>query len=347
VGIGTATPQSNLDIVDISGSGNAYATISNNGNSVLSLNSGVLFDAGGAGSIFTPEAFPLIFGTHNIERVRIDVSGNVGIGGVPTKTLDVNGTFKVSGTVTLNAQTYTFPSTAGTSGYVLTTDGAGTLSWTAASSGSINAASLYGTIPGAVLGNSNLYIGTTAVALNRASSPQTLTGINIDGNAASATTAGIATVANSLTVTNNYQVQSLGVGTAASGTAGEIRATNNITAYYSSDSKFKENIQSISNALSIVGSIGGKTFDWTDEYIAEHGGEDGYFVTKHDFGVVAQDVKAVFPLAVRTREDGTLAVDYAKLSVLALAAILEQNDIINNQEARLSKLEKLFNNQDI
>lgn len=35
------------------------------------------------------------------------------------------------------------------------------------------------------------------------------------------------------------------------------------------------------------------------------------------------DVQAVFPQAVRTREDGTLAVDYEKLVALAFAAIVE------------------------
>jgi hypothetical protein len=72
-----------------------------------------------------------------------------------------------------------------------------------------------------------------------------------------------------------------------------------------------------------VESINGKMFDWTDEYIQEHGGEDGYFVQKRDFGVIAQDVQAVLPEAVRTREDGSLAVDYSKLSALAFAAIVE------------------------
>lgn len=141
--------------------------------------------------------------------------------------------------------------------------------------------------------------------------------------AASATTATTATTANALNTSNNYQVNSLGVGTAGSGTAGEIRATNNVTAYYSSDKRLKENIQPINNALGIVSAVGGKTFDWTDAYIAEHGGEDGYFVQKSDFGVIAQDLQAVFPLAVRTREDGTLAVDYEKLVAVAFAAIAE------------------------
>jgi hypothetical protein len=127
----------------------------------------------------------------------------------------------------------------------------------------------------------------------------------------------------------NSQFNSVGVGTAGSTTAGEIRATNNITAYYSSDRQFKENVQDIQNATKIVAAIGGKTFDWTDAYLEAHGGEDGYFYQKSDFGVIAQDVQAVFPQAVRTREDGTLAVDYAKLVALSFAAIAELNEKVN------------------
>jgi hypothetical protein len=47
------------------------------------------------------------------------------------------------------------------------------------------------------------------------------------------------------------------------------------------------------------------------------------FVRKADFGVIAQDVEQVFPLGVRTRPDGFLAVDYAKLAALAFQAIAE------------------------
>jgi hypothetical protein len=115
----------------------------------------------------------------------------------------------------------------------------------------------------------------------------------------------------------------LSVGTTADPGAGAIYATGNMTAYYSSDKKFKENVRDIPYALNIVNAIGGKLFDWTDEYIAEHGGADGYFVQKSDFGVIAQDVQAVFPVAVRTREDGSLAVDYEKLGALAFAALVE------------------------
>ena len=126
----------------------------------------------------------------------------------------------------------------------------------------------------------------------------------------------------------NSQFNSVGVGTAASTTAGEIRATNNVTAFYTSDIKFKENVKAIPNALDKVNAIGGKLFDWTDSYIQERGGEDGYFVKKSDFGVIAQDVQAVFPEAVRVKPDQTLAVDYEKLSALSFAAIKELSEKI-------------------
>jgi hypothetical protein len=159
-------------------------------------------------------------------------------------------------------------------------------------------------------------------------------------SATSATTATTATTANALNTANNYQVNSLGVGTAGSGTAGQIRATNSVVAFYSSDIKFKENIQNIPNAAITAAAIGGKLVDWKDDYIQAEGGEDGYFVQKADFGVIAQDVQKHFPRAVRTRPDGSLAVDYEKLSALALAAIAEQEDRIAKLEALVATLIK-------
>jgi hypothetical protein len=147
-------------------------------------------------------------------------------------------------------------------------------------------------------------------------------GISITGNAATATTASTAnsattaSTANALNTGNSYTMAGLTVN-------GSISATGNVTAYATSDIKFKENVQPIEGASDIASAIGGKTFDWTDAYIAENGGEDGYFIRKKDFGVIAQDVEAAFPLAVRTRENGTLAVDYEKLVAVAFAAIAE------------------------
>lgn len=114
-----------------------------------------------------------------------------------------------------------------------------------------------------------------------------------------------------------------------------LNCYGNVTAYYSSDIKFKTNVRDIPNAIETVESIGGKLFDWTDEYLEEHGGEDPYFMRKEDFGVVAQDVLKVFPVAVRTRPDGSLAVDYEKLSALAFAAVAELSTRVKSLEARI------------
>jgi hypothetical protein len=107
------------------------------------------------------------------------------------------------------------------------------------------------------------------------------------------------------------------------GVGKDVRVGGEVAVYPSSDRTLKENIRSIPDALNKVNSIGGKLFDWTQEYLDKKGGEDGYFVQKSDFGVIAQDVQAVFPVATRTKPDGTLAVDYEKLIALAFAAIQE------------------------
>ena len=104
---------------------------------------------------------------------------------------------------------------------------------------------------------------------------------------------------------------------------GSIAATGDIAGFQSSDRKFKENIRTIPDSLAKAIAIGGKLFDWTDEFIASKGGEDGYLVRKQDFGMIAQDVQAVFPEGVRKRPDGTLAVDYEKMCALAFAALAE------------------------
>lgn len=197
----------------------------------------------------------------------------------------------------------------------------------------------FNSIPNGALVNGGITIGNTFVALggtySAAATVSSITGTANQVIASASTGAVTLSLPQNIHTGANPQFNSLGVGTTGSGTAGEIRATNNITAFYSSDIKFKENIRPIPNALETVFAIGGDLFDWTDEYCEAKGGVDGYFVTKEDFGVIAQKVKANFPVASRTRPDGSLAVDYEKLSALAFAAIVELRAEINILKSKI------------
>jgi hypothetical protein len=116
---------------------------------------------------------------------------------------------------------------------------------------------------------------------------------------------------------SDVEFNSFGVGTAAPNTPGEIRATGDITAYYSSDERLKENFTPLAGALDKVKAIGGYEFDWKD------GIEDVVSKTGHDIGVKAQELQAQYPELVHERDNGYLAVDYIKLNAVLIEAVKE------------------------
>ena len=155
-------------------------------------------------------------------------------------------------------------------------------------------------------------------------SPQLGGGLDLNSNNITGT--GNINITGDLDVTNDIQTDSLGVGTAPSGTSGEIRATNDVTAFYSSDIALKENIVNIPDPIEALKKLNGVLFDWKKSYIDEKGGEDGYFIRKKDVGVIAQEVEKVLPEAVATRPDGIKAVKYDRLTCLLIEAVKALNN---------------------
>jgi len=130
-------------------------------------------------------------------------------------------------------------------------------------------------------------------------------------------------------VSSSVQFNGLGVGTAPSGVAGAILATNDVVAFASSDERLKENLEPIGSATEKVGQLTGYTFDWVPmEGIHVHNG--------HDIGVIAQEVEKVLPEIVEDRGNGYKAVKYEKLTALLIQAVNEQQKQIVDLTAELN-----------
>ena len=106
---------------------------------------------------------------------------------------------------------------------------------------------------------------------------------------------------------------------------GTINATGDITAYFSSDERLKDNITPIEGALDKINQIGGYGFDWNNN--SEHSG--------HDVGVIAQEIEKVLPEVVVDRDNGYKAVRYDKIVALLINAIKEQQLQIDELKSKL------------
>jgi len=157
------------------------------------------------------------------------------------------------------------------------------------------------------------------------------------GNAATATTA------NALNTANDYQMDGLGVGTAPSATSGEIRATNNITAYYS-DIRLKRITGYLSGALDKVAQLNPFTYYGND--LAK---KYGFDTKRHQIGVSAQEIQRVVPEAVfpapfdtdgaidSVSGENYLTVQYEKLVPLLIEAIKELHGKVSVLSVKLEE----------
>jgi hypothetical protein len=152
-------------------------------------------------------------------------------------------------------------------------------------------------------------IGTTGIALG--SSSTTLAGLTA--------------------VAINGTGGSLGVGTTASGTAGEIRATNAITSYYSDD-RLKTRTGNIQNALEKVLSLDGFHYHANETAVAL-----GYDASQQQVGLSAQQVQAVLPevIAPAPIDPQYMTLHYERLVPLLVEAIKEQQKQIEELKAKL------------
>lgn len=190
---------------------------------------GYAFSANTNTGMFSPGANQIAFANNGIEKMRLDASGNMGIGTVaPGSALDVKGTLRLSGSTSgfvgfapapaAGSTTYTLPSADGSSGQFLSTNGAGILSWgTPGGGGTVTGVSSANTDIGVATGSSTpvltLNAGTGAnqiVKLDGASKLPAVDASQVTGLTATQISSGVLPIArggtNSGTALNNNRL---------------------------------------------------------------------------------------------------------------------------------------------
>lgn len=308
VGIGTSSTNNRLDVVSATNFGFRISDGTFTG----------IFTPSGLGGIAigTTTNHPNIFISNNAERMRIDSSGNVGIGtGSPTKQLAIG-----SGAIS-------------TLGFTWTGDGLTKAGVEANhATGEVRYGAVTNYFPTFYSNNTermridssgNLLVGTTSARPNGLTADA-----QIVATTASATKFPIATSA-SLTA-----AQTAIVFTNPNGNVGSIQTSGSATSYVtSSDYRLKENIAPMQNALNVVQKLKPVTYNWKAD------GSAGQ-------GFIAHELQAVVPDCVTGEKDAVDAegnpvyqgIDTSFLTATLSAAIQELKAELDSVKAELQTL---------
>ena len=185
-----------------------------------------------------------------------------------------------------------------------------------------------------LVANNSLGIDTTQNTNITSASSYANSGFAAANSASSYANSSFSKANNALTAgantTTSVQLGSLGIGTAASGTTGEIRATNNITAYYSDD-RLKTKLGNIENALDKVKNLTGFYYEAND--VAQALG----YTVQREVGLSAQTMQNVMPEIVTTApiDDKYLTIWYEKTVPLLVEAIKELSNEVEEIKKKL------------
>src|SRR6056300_1754518 len=251
-------------------------------------NSGRIFFEGNSTSVIFQEADDLSFRTggtagssSGTERFRVNTSG-----------VAVTGDIDASGALTLG--TALAVAEGGTGATSLTSNGI-----------------LTGNGTSAIQAESNLLFNGSTLEINNTGDWSYVLNNTNSGGLRFGTKDSGGTLAYQIEISNTGNYVKLNENTTVTG---DLNATGDVVAFYSSDKRLKDNIVRIENPLEKVEKIGGYTFDWNDKqetYIGK------------DVGVIAQEIQEVLPELVTERDNGYLAVKYEKIVPLLIESIKE------------------------
>ena len=108
---------------------------------------------------------------------------------------------------------------------------------------------------------------------------------------------------------------------------GDIAASGNISAYYSSDERLKDNVVRIEDGLSIINQLRPVEYEWNES--------SPFFHLKHnDYGLIAQEVEKVLPNIVGDMKGGYKGIKYEKLIPFLIDSIQQLTKRVEELEGK-------------
>ena len=344
LGIGTSSPLARLTVSDSSNPASGTMTLGNN----ASFN-GTLQYLIGPGELRISQvgssSLGTTFYTNGAERMRLDSSGNLGLGVTPSawstgKAIEVgsfgNALYSFSATnllVTSNAYFnggFKYGTTAVASAYQ---QDAGVHKWLTAPSGTAGNAISF-TQAMTLDASSNLLLGTTSTTYG--SIPGKFTSCSATAGSAGLFYTGfsgdVSTSALNIGKFDNDNSTAqifvkFGINNAGTG-SGQINANGGGAVAFGSfsDRRLKENIEPLPSQLSSICALNPVEFDY------KTGG--------HQIGFIAQEMQEIYPDTVGENSDGMLSITgWSKTEARLVKSIQEQQAIITALNARVAALE--------
>jgi len=251
------------------------------------------------------------FTTNNTERMRIDASGNVGIGtSSPTEQLNVAGSTHITGSGTFPSSGNGIELVPGSTNNFIQTFDRDNSAW------------------------KNLRIKSNQIELFTAGSERMR--IDSSGNLLINRTTQIGTNKFSLNYAGSSE-KGLGINTSDSGdakhitflTSGNIKGTistdgSNVAYNTSSDARLKD-VTGSARGLEVINELNPVAYNWKAN-------------GKADEGLIAQEVLDVVPNAVSGSEEDMYQMDYSKLVVHLVAGMKEQQEQIEALQSEINEL---------
>ena len=96
--------------------------------------------------------------------------------------------------------------------------------------------------------------------------------------------------------------------------------------------RLKENIKELVGGIEKISKLRGVKFDWIEESVHNVDGVKG-----GDAGFIAQEVNEVLPelTNIMNQENGTMQVNYAKMTSVLISALREQREIVKEYTDKL------------